>query len=62
MRKQDINPNGGRYRARIGKFITTVRLTGESSYGGYNAINEMTGRQVRIKTAAKLRRPAARSE
>jgi len=55
MKKKDVEI-GGRYVAKISNNLTTVRLTGECPYGGWDAVNEKTGKRVRIKTAAKLRR------
>jgi hypothetical protein len=54
MRKRDVQI-GGRYTAKIAGNLTVVRITGESQYGGWQAVNERTGRAVRIKSAAKLR-------
>lgn len=55
MRKSEVHI-GGRYRAKVSERIVTVRLVSESAYGGWNAVNEETGRTVRIKSAARLRR------
>jgi hypothetical protein len=57
VKKQDVQV-GKRYIAKISGKLTTVRLTSISSYGGWNAVNVATGRAVRIRTAAKLRKPA----
>lgn len=46
---------GGVYLAKVSGKLTPVRLTEVSAYGGWNAINTMTRRAVRIRTAAKLR-------
>jgi hypothetical protein len=37
-----------------GRF-TVIQIIDESRYGGYNALNLRSGRNVRIKSAAKLR-------
>lgn len=58
MRKADVSI-GQRYVAKVSGRIVAVRLTGENPYGGWDAVNEDTGRTVRIRTAAKLRRSAA---
>jgi hypothetical protein len=50
---------GGRYSAVVSGVPAMVRLTAESPYGGWDAVNERTGRKVRIKTAARLRFPLA---
>jgi hypothetical protein len=47
---------GGLYTAKVSGKIATVRLVRESPYGGWDAINIDTNREVRIKTAARLRR------
>jgi hypothetical protein len=47
---------GGRYTAKVSNKIVTVRLDAESRFGGWDATNVETGRKVRIKTAARLRR------
>jgi hypothetical protein len=49
---------GGRYTAKVSNQLTTVKITGTNRYGGWNAVNEATKRDVRIKSAAKLRGPA----
>lgn len=57
---------GGRYIAKVSDKLVTVRLTEAHSggtgarEGGWWAINEATGKRVRIRTAARLRRPAVR--
>ena len=57
MKKAEVEL-GGRYKVRVSGTITTVRITNPSIYKGWDGVNEMTGRSVRIKTAARLRRPA----
>lgn len=57
MKKADV-VMGGRYKVRVSGVIANVRLVSESCRGGWYGVNEATGRQVRIKTAARLRRPA----
>ena len=46
---------GGVYRAKISGKLVNVRITGQSRYGGWDARSLATDRQVRIKTAARLR-------
>ena len=36
--------------------IVSVRIDRESPYGGWDATNLATGRTVRVRTAARLRR------
>jgi len=58
MLKKDVVLRGI-YIAKVSGKLTRIRLTGESKYGGWDAINEGTGRAIRIKSAAKLRRLVA---
>lgn len=55
MRKAEVKP-GGTYEAKVAGNVTTVRLIGENRFGGWDAVNTATGRVVRIRTAARLRR------
>jgi len=55
MRKKDVTI-GGMYIAKVSGKLAKVRITGESRFGGWDAINMETGRQVRIRGAARLRR------
>jgi hypothetical protein len=54
IRKKDVKI-GGVYHAKISGNVVRVRLDGPNPYGGWNATNLITGRPVRIKSAAKLR-------
>lgn len=54
MKASEIE-TGGRYYAKVSGKVVTVRIVGESRYGGWEAVNEETMRSVRIKTAARLR-------
>jgi hypothetical protein len=54
MKKSDIHI-GGIYAAKVSGSITHVRITGESRYGGWDAINVRTQRHVYIRSAARLR-------
>lgn len=54
MRKAEVSV-GKVYAAKISNQLAPVRLDGESPYGGWSATNLATKRQVRIKSAAKLR-------
>lgn len=60
MKKSQIRL-GGIYVAKVSGKLTTVRLDSESRYGGWSATNTVSGREVRIKSAAKLRREALSS-
>jgi hypothetical protein len=55
MKKSDV-VIGGLYVAKVSGKLTAVRIVAPSAYGGWDALNTDTGRQVRIKTAARLRR------
>jgi hypothetical protein len=54
MRKKDVRV-GRRYVAKVSEQLTTVRITNDSPSGGWDAVNEKTGRSVRIVTAGRLR-------
>ena len=54
MKKNQII-TGALYVAKVSGKLVAVRIIAESRYGGWDAIVD-TGRQVRIKTAARLRR------
>lgn len=47
---------GQRYEAKVSGSLVPVRIVRESSYGGWDATNERTGRTVRIRSAQRLRR------
>lgn len=61
MKKAEVEI-GGRYVAKVGDNLTVVRLTTASPHGGWDAINEKTGRRIRIHSAAKLRGEALTKE
>ena len=54
MKKADISM-GGIYIARVSGKLVHVKITGPSSYGGWEGRNLTTGHAVRIKSAARLR-------
>jgi hypothetical protein len=56
MKKRDIKI-GETYLAKVSGKLVPVRIASESPHGGWNAVNTTTGREVRIRTAARLRRP-----
>jgi len=58
MKKADVEI-GGTYVAKVSGNLVAVRIDRESPYGGWDAANLATGRSVRIRTAARLRRRAA---
>lgn len=45
---------GEKYEAKVSGQRVVVRLTAENRFGGWDAVNEKTGRAVRIKSAARL--------
>lgn len=47
---------GKTYVAKVSNSLVRVRLDSVCQYGGWNATNLDTNRQVRIKSAAKLRK------
>ena len=49
---------GREYVAKVSGKIAVVRILCQSPHGGWEAVNEQTGRAVRIRTAARLQRPA----
>ena len=57
MKKNEV-VIGGRYLAKVSGRVVPVRITGESPYGGWDAVSEETHRAVRIRGAQRLRRPA----
>ena len=61
MKKRDVEIVS-HYVAKISGRLTVVRVYDESPYGGWDATNVATGRAVRIRTAAKLRRRATAGE
>lgn len=54
MKKKDVQV-GKTYLAYVSGQLSRVKITGESPYGGWNGINERTGREVRIVGCARLR-------
>ena len=62
MKKSQIKI-GGTYTAKVSGFVVPVRILSESPHGGWVGMNILTKREVRIRTAARLRReidPAAK--
>lgn len=56
MKKADIQV-GLTYIAKVSGVLAKVRITSESPYGGWRGTNLATGREIRIRSAARLRRP-----
>jgi len=55
MKKDEIEV-GQAYTAKVSGNLTTVVIEAVSPHGGWEAINTRTGKQVRIKSAQRLRR------
>jgi hypothetical protein len=60
MKKNEVTI-GGTYVVKVSGRLAPVRIVGESPYGGYDGVNTATGRSVRIRTAARLRRRVDRA-
>ncbi|MFA6168528.1 MAG: hypothetical protein WC700_18025 [Gemmatimonadaceae bacterium] len=54
MKKTEIEI-GQVYLAKVSGEVQRVKITGVCTYGGWLARNLATGREIRIKTAARLR-------
>lgn len=50
---------GATYLAKVSNKVVKVRITGDNTYGGWNAVNLETGREVRIRGAQRLRSEVA---
>jgi hypothetical protein len=57
MKKDDIKL-GGTYMAKVTDRVVPVRLDRENPRGGWDATNLVTNKQIRIKSAQRLRGPA----
>jgi hypothetical protein len=53
MKKSEIQV-GGRYVAKVSGKRVIIRLVKESEHGGWEALNESTGRAINIKTGGRL--------
>ena len=47
---------GKTYVVKVSGKLTAVRLVRESPYGGWYGVNTATNREVRVRTAGRLRR------
>jgi hypothetical protein len=54
MKKDEVKV-GSAYIAKVSDKLVQVRITGVSPHGGWDAVNEATGKKVRIKSAQRLR-------
>jgi hypothetical protein len=57
MKKADVVV-GGTYIVKVSEKLVPVKLEGVSPYGGWFGRSTVTGREIRIRTASKLRRLA----
>ena len=56
MRKSEVVV-GYTYTVKVSGQLVPVKITRESLYGGWDGVNTVTGRSVRIKNASRLRKP-----
>ena len=49
---------GQRYICKVSGRLAEVRIDSECPHGGWWGVNTQTGRQVRIRSAQRLRAPA----
>ena len=61
MKKADVKV-GGTYAAKVTGKVVPVRIDAESAHGGWTGTNQATGKQVRIKSARRLRGPWKRPQ
>jgi hypothetical protein len=61
MKKNEVQV-GSAYLAKVSDKVVPVRITGTSGHGGWDAVNEATGKKVHIKSAQRLRGPAEQPE
>lgn len=54
MQKNNVKV-GSTYIAKVSGALTRVRITREHNRGGWYGTNLATGREIRIRTAARLR-------
>ncbi|MFO8012079.1 MAG: hypothetical protein R6X20_02120, partial [Phycisphaerae bacterium] len=61
MKKAQIQV-GGTYAAKVSGKVVPVRIDAESTHGGWTGTNQATGKQVRIKSARRLRYAMAKKD
>ena len=54
MKKHEVQI-GETYVAKVSGILAPVKITGVCPHGGWDAVNVKTGRQVRVKSAMRLR-------
>ena len=57
MKKSEI-AIGSHYIVKVSGKLSTVRIIGASPFGGWIGRNVETNRDIRVRSAARLRRPA----
>ncbi len=55
MKKSEVQI-GATYVCKVSGKLAHIRVISESQYGGWNAVNTLTKREVHIRSAARLRR------
>ena len=53
---------GGTYQANVSNKLVTGRIDSAVKHGGWLATNLETGKQVRIKTAQRFRKPMGKTQ
>ena len=61
MKKADVKV-GSVYAAKVSGKVVPVRIDAESARGGWTGTNQATGKQVRIKSAQRLRYAMAKKD
>ena len=61
MKKADVKI-GNVYGAKVSGKVVPVRIDAESAHGGWTGTNQATGKQVRIKSAQRLRYAMAKKD
>lgn len=59
MKKNEVKINN-EYVAKVSGHLVVIKILRESPFGGWIGRSRKTGREVRIRTAARLRYAAAR--
>lgn len=53
MKKSEVKV-GKFYRANVSGVRTTIQITGESPYGGWDGVNTSTGKKIRVRSVQRL--------
>jgi hypothetical protein len=61
MKKADVKI-GSTYVVKVSNVLANVRIDSTCHFGGWYGTNLATNRQIRIRTAGRLRRPAKSTE